>query len=273
MSLRCLSVLLFTTVLVGCKRVPYTDRRQLNMVPESFMNDLSMQAYRDMRKEGTIISSGDSVTRMRRIADNISAVTNRDDFRWRTTLFDDDEMVNAWCMPGGKIGFYTGILPVLRNDAGMAFVMGHEVAHAVLRHGSERMSQQIVALGGLAAVGLYVTNRTEVEDTQAAMILAVLGLGTQVGVMLPFSRMHESEADRVGLMFMARAGYPPEESLKVWNRMERESGGLNIEFLSTHPSYDSRRSDLRALMTRANTRYDKNRHKLSGQNPLEAVWR
>lgn len=264
---------MFAAVLVGCKRVPYTDRRQLNIVPEAFMNDLSVQAYREMRREGVVIDSGDSVTRMRRIANDISAVTNRDDFRWRTTLFDDDEMVNAWCMPGGKIGFYTGILPVLRNDAGMAFVMGHEVAHAVLQHGAERMSQQIVAMGGLAAVGLYITNRTEVEDTQAAMILAVLGLGAQVGVMLPFSRMHESEADRVGLMFMARAGYPPEESIRLWNRMERQSGGLNIAFLSTHPSYDSRRSDLRARMAQANNRYEKNRHKLSGRNPLETVWR
>lgn len=269
--MRCLLLVMMTTL--GCKKVPYTDRRQLNLVPESFMNDLSVQAYRDVRQEGNIIQSGDSVEHMRAVAENIAAVTNRDDYKWRTTLFDDDDMVNAWCMPGGKIAFYTGILPVLKNEAGMAFVMGHEVAHAVLQHGAERMSQQLVALGGLAAVGLYITNRTEVEDTQAALILATLGIGTQVGVLLPFSRKHESEADEVGMMFMARAGYPPEEAIRVWNRMERQAGdGFNLAFLSTHPSYDTRRDDLRALLNKANNRYERNSHKLNGRNTQETIW-
>lgn len=266
--------MLSALLLAGCTKLPYTQRRQLNVVPENFMNELGVTAYREVRQSSGILTSGDDVDRMRRITGDISAVTGRDDYVWRSTLFEDDDVVNAWCMPGGKIGFYTGILPVLENEAGMAFVMGHEVAHAVMKHGAERMSQQLVALGGLTALGLYIDNRTEIEPRQSQLILAVLGLGAQVGIMLPFSRLHESEADQVGLMFMARAGYPPQEAIAVWDRMEASSGGgLSIEFLSTHPSYDTRRENLRGLMTRANKRYEENRSKRTGTgDPLAAVW-
>jgi len=257
----------------GCKKVPYTGRRQLNVVPEGIMNDLGVQAYKETRQSSRLITSGADADRLSAVSDRISEVAKRPDFKWRATLFDDDETVNAWCMPGGKIGFYTGILPVLKNEAGMAFVMGHEVAHAVLQHGAERMSQQLVAVGGLAALGVFINNRTDMDAQQATLVLAVLGLGAQVGIMMPFSRMHESEADEVGLMFMARAGYPPQESVKLWNRMEQSSGGLDIEFLSTHPSYDTRRADLRSLMTRAEKKHAANADKLRGQDPLEAVWR
>ncbi|MFT4975526.1 MAG: putative Zn-dependent protease [Myxococcota bacterium] len=266
--------MLSALLLAGCTKLPYTQRRQLNVVPENFMNELGVTAYREVRQSSGILTSGDDVDRMRRITGDISAVTGRDDYVWRSTLFEDDDVVNAWCMPGGKIGFYTGILPVLENEAGMAFVMGHEVAHAVMKHGAERMSQQLVALGGLTALGLYIDNRTELEPRQSQLILAVLGLGAQVGIMLPFSRLHESEADQVGLMFMARAGYPPQEAIAVWDRMEASSGGgLSIEFLSTHPSYDTRRENLRGLMTRADKRYEANRSKRTGTgDPLAAVW-
>ena len=259
--------------LVGCRKVPETGRRQLQLVPESIMNDLGAQSYREVRQDGTLITEGADAERLQKVADRIAAVADQDDYKWKATLFQDAETVNAWCMPGGKIGFYTGILPVLENEAGMAFVMGHEVAHAVLRHGAERMSQQLVAVGGLAALGLYINNRTEVEPDQAQLILAVLGLGAQFGILLPYSRLHESEADEVGLLFMARAGYPPQEAVKVWNRMEKDSGGgLSIEFLSTHPSYDTRRDNLQTWMPKANRKYEANRASLGSQDPLQRVW-
>ena len=163
-------------------------------------------------------------------------------------------------------------LPTLENEAGMAFVMGHEVAHAVLNHGAERMSQQLIAAGGLTALDYYINNRTDLDGQSAQIILAVLGLGAEVGVMLPFSRLHESEADEVGLMFMARAGYPPEESIEVWNRMEANStGSAPPEFLSTHPSYDTRREHLSELMTKANRRYKRNADAIN-RNTRAPLW-
>lgn len=265
--------LLLCAFVVGCRKIPETGRRQLTLVPDSYMTQLGVQSYRSVRQEGRVITETRDARILNEVKNRISRVAERPDYKWRATLFEDDETINAWCMPGGKIGFYTGILPVLENEAGMAFVMGHEVAHAVLRHGAERMSQQLAAVGGLTALNVYLNNRENADPQMNQIALAVLGLGAQVGLILPFSRLHESEADRVGMMYMAQAGYPPGQSVQVWNRMQQAGGGGSIEFLSTHPSYNTRRKNLNELMPKARKKYQNNRQKTQNRQPLEPIWR
>jgi predicted Zn-dependent protease len=175
-------------------------------------------------------------------------------YDWEFNLVENDE-VNAWAMPGGKVVFYTGILPVCRDEEGIAVVMGHEVAHAVAQHGSERMSQGLMTQLGGAALGVAL--KDEPEETKALWFTAY-GLGTQVGVLLPYSRLHESEADHLGLVFMAMAGYNPNEAVEFWQRMaENKKGGAPPEFLSTHPSDETRINDLKKLIPEAMKYYKK----------------
>ena len=164
----------------------------------------------------------------------------------------EDDQVNAWCMPGGKVVVYTGILPVTKTEAGLAAVMGHEIAHAIARHGNERMSQALaLQLGGLA-LDIALQNK---PDEVRALVHAVYGLGATLGVMLPYSRKHEIEADYMGLVFMAFAGYDPAESVKFWERMAVQSGGVHLGFLSTHPSHETRIKKLKALLPEAQKIY------------------
>ena len=175
-------------------------------------------------------------------------------YEWEFNLIESDQ-VNAFCMPGGKVAFYTGILPYCKDEVGVAVVMGHEVSHAIAEHGNERLSQQLVQqLGGVA---LAVAVNEKPAETQA-LCMAAYGVGTQYGVMLPFSRKHESEADELGLYFMALAGYNPTEAPKFWERMSKSGGQKPPEFLSTHPSDETRISDLNAHMPKA-MEYYKNR--------------
>ena len=174
-------------------------------------------------------------------------------YAWEFNLVDSDE-VNAWCMPGGKVVIYTGILPVTKDENGLAVVMGHEVAHAIAEHGNERMSQGLlVQLGGM---GLQAALENEPALTQQ-LALAAFGLGSQVGVMLPFSRLHESEADQMGLIFMAMAGYHPNNAVEFWQRMAAQGGGEPPEFLSTHPSNQTRINDIKKLIPEAMQYYKK----------------
>ncbi len=175
-------------------------------------------------------------------------------YRWEFNLVESPE-VNAWCMPGGKVVIYSGILPITQTETGLAVVMGHEIAHALAEHGSERMSQGLITqLGGIA---LNEALSSKPEQTRALWMTA-FGVGTQVGVLLPFSRLHESEADKLGLIFMAMAGYNPNEAVSFWQRMAANKGGQSPpEFLSTHPSDDTRIKDLRAAMPEAMKYYKK----------------
>jgi predicted Zn-dependent protease len=175
-------------------------------------------------------------------------------FHWEFNLIDDPKTVNAWCMPGGKVAFYTGIMPLCQDETGVAVVMGHEVAHAIANHGRERMSEGMVAQLGLntlsAALGQHPT------ATKQLMLQAV-GVGTQIG-MLKFSRQHESEADRIGLVFMAMAGYDPNKAIEFWQRMEsQQNGSAPPEWLSTHPSHSTRIADLKKEMPEAMKYYKK----------------
>jgi predicted Zn-dependent protease len=229
--------------LAGCATVPVTGRQQLNIIPASTMLSMSTQEYGDFLKEHPASTDQAATERVRRVGARIQKAVEQymaqnnlssrlQGYAWEFTLVESKE-VNAWCMPGGKVVVYTGILPVAKDDAGLAVVMGHEIAHAIAEHGNERMSQQLLAnMGGIA---LSEALKSKPEQTRQ-MWLGAFGVGTQVGALLPFSRLQESEADRLGLIFMAMAGYDPHSSVQFWERMSAGKSGAPPEFLSTHPS-------------------------------------
>ena len=218
-------------VLAGCAEVGITGRKQLNFVPDSIINSLSIQQYSQFIKESKLSTDATKTAMVKRVGENIRNAVDRyckqyadkDPFagyQWEFNLVEDPN-VNAFAMPGGKVVVYTGILPVTQNDAGLATVLGHEIAHVFAKHGSERMSQAlIVQMGG---VGLSAALKNQPEATRNLFTNAY-GLGTQVGILLPYSRLHESEADRLGLIFMAMAGYDPHEAVSFWQRMAAAKG-------------------------------------------------
>ncbi|MDQ3190124.1 MAG: M48 family metallopeptidase [Bacteroidota bacterium] len=250
-------------ILVACYKVPISGRRQINMLPESTLMSMSLTSYRDFLKQNQMVPGSDPRAQMiQRVGTNISKSvttflkrkknTKRiKNFKWEFNLVNDPT-VNAWCMPGGKVVFYTGILPLTNNEAGVAVVMGHEIAHAVARHGNERMSQQLlVATGGL---GLAFALNEKPKETRD-IFLASYGIGSTLGV-LKYSRTHESEADKMGLVFMAMAGYNPEEAVGFWQRMAEQSKGVKPpEFISTHPSDERRIKDIKAFLPIAKKYY------------------
>lgn len=222
---------------VACVTTPDTHRKQLNFIPDSQMNALGLQAYQEtLSKEKTL--NGPLADRIIRVGKRIAEASGAQ-FNWEFQVIDNKDVVNAFCLPGGKIAVYTGIIPVAANDAGLAAVLGHEVAHAVLKHGAERMSQGLVLNLGVEAAAISLQN-----SKQRDLILGALGVGAQFGVMLPYSRAHESEADKVGLKYMAKAGYQPKEAVALWERMGKVSGSRPPEILSTHPDPARRAKDL-----------------------------
>jgi predicted Zn-dependent protease len=257
-------VITFLT-LQSCSSVPLTGRSQLNMIPSSEMLTMSFQQYDQFLKENKVSTNKVNTDMVKRIGVNIQNAVERymkqnnlsdrlNGYKWEFNLVED-EQVNAWCMPGGKVVVYTGILPVTQDETGLAVVMGHEIAHAIAEHGNERMSQQLLQQAG--AVGLMVAMNDEPAETQA-MWLAVYGVGTTVGIMLPYSRTHESEADHLGLIFMAMAGYDPHAAPDFWRRMAAgKQGGSPPEFLSTHPSDQTRINDINSWIPEAMKYYQK----------------
>ena len=251
--------------LVSCAKVPITGRKQVNLVSTQELQSSSLKQYNQFLKQHEVIKNTQELRQLKAVgADIADAVEtylrnngykNRiEEFDWEFNLVKDDA-VNAWAMPGGKIVFYSGIMDICQNKKGIAVVMGHEIAHAVARHGNERMSQMLAAqLGGVA---LSAALSEEPEQTQN-LIMRAYGVGAQVGVMLPFSRLHESEADQMGLTFMAMAGYDPHAAVNFWQRMHEQSGKSPPEFLSTHPSHESRIADLRKHMDEAMKYYVEN---------------
>ena len=254
-----LFTLLVTLVLVSCSKVPITGRKQLNLVPESQMMEMSATAYSDFLNENPPLpSSNADAQKVSRVGAKISQAVETylnthgykkmaNEFNWEFHTVQDPT-VNAWCMPGGRVVFYTGILPICENEDGIAAVMGHEVAHAFAKHGQERMTSAYgQQLGGLAvAIG------TNNKDPQTQNLWnTIYGIGSQVG-MLAYSRTHETEADKLGLVFMTMAGYNPQEAINVWIRMsQRAEGNAPPEFLSTHPSDETRIKNLRAYLPTA----------------------
>ena len=204
---------------------------------------------RDGAADGADLVSGDADKRARlaRLGTRIAEATERKDYRWEFTVLEDKQ-VNAFCLPGGKVAVYTGILPVTRDDAGLAAVLGHEVAHAIARHGGERISQQLAVQGGLIATQAALVRR-EPATTQG--IAAGLGAGATVGLLLPGSRQQESEADHLGLIYMAKAGYHPQAARDLWTRMASQGGARQPEFLSTHPLPQTRITQIEAWLPEA----------------------
>lgn len=239
-----LALIIAASMLHGCATVEGTGRSQLLLTSPAQEAQLGADAYQQILAEEKLSDNRAAAEMVRRVGRRIADEVNRPDFAWEFKLIES-EQVNAFCLPGGKIAVYTGILPILKNEAGMAAVMGHEVAHAVARHGGERMSQNILAGLGQQAVA-YGTRDASSTSQQAWMTL--YGAGAQVGVLLPYSRAHESEADELGIRYMAAAGYDPREAAEVWRRMKAASGGRRPpEFLSTHPSTDRRIRELESL--------------------------
>ncbi len=259
-------LLIVSLSVAGCETNPYTGRSQLLMSSVDQEMQMGAQAYNQVRTDPKMRQSQDprEIEPVKRVAARIVEAAKRSkysqmaqQFQWEVTVIKDDKTANAFALPGGKMAVYTGIFPVAKTEAGLAAVMGHEVVHALARHGAERMSQGQAANVGLqvigAAIGMGGKNQALGQATMAA-----LGVGAQVGVLLPFSRKHESEADYIGILLAADAGYDPRESVALWQRMAQLSGGEGqAEFLSTHPSHDTRIDRLREWMPEAMAIYEK----------------
>lgn len=244
--------------LLACSTVPITGRQQLNLIPFSTMNSLSATEYGTFLSTAKLSSNTMQADMVRRVGERIQGAVERyfaskgmagalAGYEWTFNLVEDPQ-VNAWCMPGGRVVVYTGILPVTQDENGLAVVMGHEIAHAIAEHGNERMSQGMVQqFGGMALDKMLEQKPAETRG----LWMTAYGLGSTVGVMLPFSRMQESEADELGLIFMTMAGYDPHAAIPFWERMGAGNAGAPPEFLSTHPSDKTRVENLRKLLPKA----------------------
>ena len=231
-------------VVVGCSTVPYTKRHSMMLVSEKEEKKMGEQAYAQVLKESKLNTDPEKLAMLRRVGERLAKAADKPDFKWEFNLIEDDKTVNAWCLPGGKIAVYTGLLPTSQDETGLAVVMGHEIAHALARHGSERMSQQMVIQTG----GRILSIVTGAQSPLARDAFnKAYGVGTQLGVALPHSRGNESEADHIGIILMAKAGYDPRKAMDFWKRMEAAGGGKDDpmrKFTSTHPSDKDRQKQI-----------------------------
>jgi predicted Zn-dependent protease len=224
-----LSAALFVIMnLVSCETTPVTERKQVILVSDEQMDSLGEQSYKEILQKEKISQDKAMTAKIVSIGQAIAKASG-EDYKWEFNLIDSDA-VNAFCLPGGKVGVYTGILKVAQSNAGLAAVMGHEVAHAVAKHGAERVSQGLIVQGALGAVDIAMK-----DERNKDILLGALGIGAQFGVLMPYGRKHESEADRIGLIYMAKAGFDPREAVELWKRMAANGSGGMPEFLSTHP--------------------------------------
>lgn len=249
----------------GCATVPVTGRKQLSLISNSELLPMSYTNYEGVLDSANISSNKQQADMVKRVGvkiqhavesymAQINASSHLDGYDWEFNLIDED-IANAWCMPGGKVAFYTGIIPICKDETGIAVVMGHEVAHAIANHGAERMSQGLVQQMGGAALDVALADKP--NETRALFGMAY-GVASNYGAVLPFSRLHESEADKMGLIFMAMAGYDPREAPGFWERMAKNSGGgAPPEFMSTHPAHETRIKDLNEQIPEAMKYYKK----------------
>ena len=251
---------LWIMVCASCSQVAITGRSQLNLIPDSTMNKMALTEYQTFLKDNKVSASASDNSAVQRVGLKIQDAVERycrqnnmadrvSGFNWEFNLIESKE-INAWAMPGGKVVVYTGLLPVTQNDTGLAVVMGHEIAHVIARHGNERMSQGLlVQMGGMAV--------SEALSTQPAATQQLFsqsyGLGTNVALILPYSRLHETEADRMGMIFMAMAGYNPQDAVAFWERMAKQTSTKDkpIEFLSTHPADSTRIANIKSCIPEA----------------------
>lgn len=254
----CCALLAVMFFVSACATVPITGRKQLSLIPDAEMNALSFQQYDQVIAESQLSTDAEATAMVKRVGTRIQKAVEAyfwqenlsdhlEGYAWEFNLIESDQP-NAWCMPGGKVAFYTGILPLCQDEEGVAVVMGHEIAHAIAEHGGERMSNQMaINMGGMA---LSEAVTTQPEQTQA-LYMSAFAIGAQYGAMLPYSRKHESEADHMGLIFMALAGYDPRTAPVFWERMASAGGSAPPEFMSTHPSDETRIRQLNERMSEA----------------------
>lgn len=252
-------------LIISCATVPLTQRKSLNLVPVTQLTALSLQEYREIIRKSKLSKDPVKVAMVRRVGKRIARAAERfmrkegledqiKDYKWEFNLIDNDKVVNAWAMPGGKVAVYTGILPICKNENGLAVVLGHEIGHVLARHGNERMSQALlVSMGGIA---LSSALKTEPEKTRK-LFMAAFSVGAGVGFLLPYSRLQESEADRIGLTLMAMAGYDPREAISFWKRMNQKAGSRPPEFLSTHPAPEKRIENIKRYISEAVPYYER----------------
>lgn len=259
--------MLISLMLGGCATVPETGRSSLALIPEGQLDSMAAVSFEEMKREMPTLRSGAEVDMVNRVGRRIVEAARQSapglppPEQWQFVVFDEPNVINAFAMPGGRVGFYTGMFKIIDDDDDLAVVMGHEVAHVAAGHGRERVSRQLlVTTGGSILFGLAGGRAS--EETQQ-IIMAAYGAGTAIGIMLPFSRQDEVEADHIGLLYSSRAGYDPRRAIRFWERMEAESQGAPPEFLSTHPGYETRVQRLRELMPRAVAEYEKSRFRNS----------
>jgi predicted Zn-dependent protease len=252
---------IISALIISCSKNALSGKKQLTLLPESELQNMAVGEYQTFLASNKVVASSNNrdAEMVKRVGQRIVKAVETyyaekglseklTGFKWETNLVED-KAVNAWCMPGGKIVVYTGILPVTQNEAALAAVMGHEVSHALLQHGNQRMSQGLLASVGQVALAVAVANKP--QETQN-LFLGAYGAGAQIGILLPFSRKHELEADRYGLIWTAMAGYNPQEAIGLWERMEKLSNGQKPpEFLSTHPTEGRRIEQLQKYMPEA----------------------
>lgn len=236
-------------VAVGCETVPITGRSELILLPESAEIQMGLRSYQEVLAKSRVSTDPAQNEQVTRVGRRIAEATGRADYRWEFRVLEDKQ-ANAFALPGGKVAVYTGILPITKDDVGLATVLGHEVAHAIARHGGERISQALLVQTGLAATQMALARN---DPRTVQMVTALLGAGATVGLLLPWSRAQESEADHLGLIFMAKAGYPPSAAKDLWVRMGEAARGRPRppEFLSTHPSPATRIQQIEAWIPEA----------------------
>ena len=249
----------------SCSSVPLTGRRQLDIIPSDTMLSTSFQQYDEFLKSNKISTNQAQTNMVKSVGGRIQKAVEKymadnqmssrlKNYNWEFNLIENPE-ANAWCMPGGKVVVYTGILPITKDENGLAVVMGHEIAHAIAKHGDERMSQGLIAEFGTAAISMAL--QSSPAATQKLWMNA-FGVGTQYGILLPYSRVHESEADHLGLIFMAMAGFDPNNAVGFWERMAAMKGSATVpEFLSSHPSDQNRIKNIKAQIPEAIGYYQK----------------
>jgi predicted Zn-dependent protease len=244
--------LLLAALVAGCATVPYTHRSQLILVSEGTVDKLGVQAFQEVLKKEKIDHNPQLQEIVTGVGERIARAADRPQYHWQFVIIDDAKNANAFALPGGKVAVYSGLFPVAENTAGLAAVWGHEVGHVVARHAAERMSQGYVlgAVGAALQVGLGATT-----PAASDAIMQAFGLGAQVGLVLPFSREQEAEADHLGLILMAKAGYDPHAALDLWRRFEGSGKKSPPELLSTHPGYGTRERNIESWLPEAMTYY------------------
>jgi predicted Zn-dependent protease len=252
-------ILCFSFLVLSCASVPVTERKGLHLVPDSELTSMSYQEYNKVLKTSKLSTDMVKVSVVRRVGQSIAVASEElleetgrgsdiRNYKWEFNLIEDDKTVNAWCMPGGKVAVYTGLLPYSQDENGLAVVVGHEVAHAIAKHGNERMSQGLLAQFGAIGLSLALSGS---PGATSNIFMQAYGVGSQVGFLLPYSRVQESEADHIGLILMAKAGYDPRGAIALWQRMNAKGGARPPEFLSTHPAPESRIRDIESQIPEA----------------------